>query len=76
MSLKTLDKCAIFCFSSLKLLYHTKINMYFSSIFVTAFFFLVAACLRDLRNEAVVFLAGIVRHITSVAVVQQCCMLY
>ena len=38
--------------------------------------FLVAACLRDLRNEAVVFLAGIVRHITSVAVVQQSCMSY
>ena len=37
--------------------------------------FTVAACLRDLRNEAVVFLAGIVRHITSVAVVQQSCKL-
>jgi transformation/transcription domain-associated protein len=32
----------------------------------------IASCLRDLRNEAVVFLAGIVRHIVSVAVVQQC----
>ena len=35
--------------------------------------YLVASCLRDLRNEAVVFLAGIVRQIISVAVVQQCC---
>ncbi|XP_019851030.1 PREDICTED: transformation/transcription domain-associated protein [Amphimedon queenslandica] len=32
----------------------------------------IASCLRDLRNEAVVFLAGIVRQIISVAVVQQC----
>ena len=33
----------------------------------------VASCLRDLRNEALVFLAGVVRWITTVAVVQQCC---
>jgi len=33
---------------------------------------LVAAAVRDLRNDAVVFMAGVVRHITMVAVVQQC----
>ena len=32
----------------------------------------VASCLRDLRSEALVFMAGIVKHITTVAVVQQC----
>ena len=33
----------------------------------------VASCLRELRNEAVVFLAGVVRLVTAIAVVQQCC---
>ena len=32
----------------------------------------VASCLRDLRSEALVFMAGIVKYITTVAVVQQC----
>jgi len=32
----------------------------------------VAAAVRDLRNDAVPFMAGVVRHITMVAVVQQC----
>ena len=34
--------------------------------------FAVAAAVRDLRNDAVPFMAGVVRHITMVAVVQQC----
>ena len=33
----------------------------------------VASCLRELRNDAVVFLAGVVRLVTAIAVVQQCC---
>ena len=32
----------------------------------------VSSCLRDLRSEALVFMAGIVKHITTVAVIQQC----
>ena len=40
------------------------------------FSLLVAAAVRDLRNDAVPFMAGIVRHITMVAVVQQCSKYY
>ena len=36
----------------------------------------VAAAVRDLRNDAVPFMAGVVRHITMVAVVQQCSKLF
>ncbi len=32
----------------------------------------IAACIRDLRPEAFSFMNGIVKHITAVAVVQQC----
>ena len=47
--------------------------LFFFLLFYLFSFSLVASCLRDLRNDAVVFLAGIVRHITSVAVIQQSC---
>ncbi|XP_064401908.1 transformation/transcription domain-associated protein-like isoform X2 [Halichondria panicea] len=32
----------------------------------------ISSCLRDLRTDALVFMAGIVKHITTVAVLQQC----
>ena len=44
-----------------------------SSVFIICLLVLpVAAAVRDLRNDAVPFMAGVVRHITMVAVVQQC----
>ena len=42
------------------------------SVLIHSLVSLVAAAVRDLRNDAVPFMAGIVRHITMVAVVQQC----
>ena len=39
---------------------------------IISFGLVVAAAVRDLRNDAVPFMAGVVRHITMVAVVQQC----
>ena len=39
---------------------------------VHMYIFVVSSCLRDLRSEALVFMAGIVKHITTLAVVQQC----
>ena len=46
-----------------------KLKIYFLCFLI---FLSDACCLRELRSDAMMFMNGLVKHITTVAVVQQC----